>query len=294
MRFSVCIITGRKASGVEWLKDSVLRELPDAKVLVVDFYGRPIEGATVVKPKPCVWQGEHRLTNENWWAVSNARNTALCLVETEWVLFLDDRGVLLPGFSTAIKEAIAGKYVLCGAYQKRTGMQVENGIITHGGTITGEDSRKSYIATNHIPIPFRAPGAWFFGCVNLLPLEWALQVNGWPEQCDGMSFEDVIMGMTLENNNFPIQYDPRIMLVEDRTPDDSDPHFKRSSKERHPNDTSDKAHTMLRRVKSMKRSENPFGEIRELRKSALAGNPFPVNPGPERDWFDGQLIREIL
>lgn len=282
---TICIVTSRKNSGVDWLIDSISMEMPEAKILIIDFWAGD--------PKPCVWQGQHRLTKDHWWAVSNARNTALCQCKTDWVMFLDDRGVLLPGFSQAVKDAIAGNYIMCGAYQKRIGMTVENGVIRHGGTITGEDGRKEYLEKTKLPNPFPAPGNWFYGCVNLLPLEWALSVNGWPEQCDGMGFEDVIMGMILENNGYPIRYDTRAMLVEDRTPDPSEIVFKRSAKERFPNDTEDKAHTMLRLVKNMRRSENPFRDIRELRQSIQDGNPFPITNQPTHDWFDNQPLASM-
>ena len=56
-----------------------------------------------------------------------------------------------------------------------------------------------------------------FGCTFALPLEWALQMNGFEEGCDGLSMEDVIFGLMLKNNGFRIDYDPQMRMIEDRT-----------------------------------------------------------------------------
>ena len=119
-------------------------------------------------------------------------------------------------------------------------------------------------------------------------------MNGFPEKCDSVSFEDVITGMLIHNNGHPIMFDPRMKIVEDRTPEKCGTVFKRSSKEKHPHDTSDKTHQILNWAKTANRSDNDF-DIHELRAKILAGGGFPV-PDPQkewRDWFDGQSLKEM-
>lgn len=290
-----CITTARSNPEIGWIVDSIKRQTNEPlNIMVIDATAseREVVGdkdcpVRIFPPKPNVWQGKHRLTSEDWWAVCNARNTALCLVETPYICFLDDRCVLQPGFVDAIKRAIDQKYIMAGAYEKRVGMTVENGVIKHGGTIIGTDVRELH---------GRRPcvGQWLFGCCVFAPVEWLLRVNGYPEiLCDSMSFEDVIMGIILQNNHYPIWYDPGAKLIEDRSPEFLSKPMKRSAKERFPNDKQDKAHTALRKVTDMKRSENPFGSIIELRKKILSGEEFPVLNLPSEDWFDGMKIGDF-
>lgn len=308
MRLTICMTTSRPEPEIGWMLESLEKQVytnegSQIKVLVIDllkittfhlferFRGLDF---THVAPKPNIFQGEHRLTKQDWWAVSNARNTALCLCKTDWILFLDDRCVLMPGFMAAVRQAMAGNYIMAGAYEKRQGMTVENGVIKHGGIVQAVDSRETYFNANGIKPPFTCGGEWLFGCCLLLPLDWALQVNGYPERCNALSFEDVIFGMLLQKNIFPMKFDPRAKMIEDRTPDKLGTPMRRESKERHPNDTSDKAHTTLRWVSTAMKSDNDY-DIRELRAKIQAGGSFPI-PNPEKvyfDWFDGQDVRDF-
>lgn len=307
MSLTICMTTSRPEPEIGWMLESLENQVRQSesneiKVLVIDalkstdfhlsskFSGLDF---THVQPKPNIWQGEHRLTKEDWWAVSNARNTALCLCKTEWILFLDDRCVLQPGFMDAVREAMAGGYCMAGAYEKRQHMTVENGVIKHGGIVQAVDGRETYFKSIGATMPFPCGGEWLFGCCLLLPLEWALQVNGYPERCNALSFEDVIFGKLLQNNNFPMKFDPRAKMIEDRTPEKLGLVMRRESKECHPNDTSDKAHTSLRWVATAMKSDNDY-DIRELRAKIQAGGQFTIPNDPDaKDWFDGQLVREF-
>lgn len=305
---TICLTTSRREPQFEWLLDSIANQAnapQGIEIIIVDLWKDERAGLcvvnghlrnamidypykiTCVKPKPNVWQGKYRKAQSHYWAVCNARNTALCMAQTEWILFLDDRSVLMPGFFDAVKDAMAGRYIMAGAYEKRTGMTVENGFIKNGGTVIGTDVREPH---------GRRPcvGNWLFGCCVLAPVEWLLHVNGYPEiLCDGMGFEDVILGIILQNNHYQIWYDPRAKMIEDRTPDQLGEAMKRTCKERHPNDKEDKAHKALARVVNMRRSENPFGEIRDLRSGIQRGMGFPILNLPQKDWFDGQPITEF-
>jgi hypothetical protein len=304
---TIAYITTREKPQLRWFLESIEKQITngeDVRIILVSPLWTDYDAASLletakfagcdfkhVRPKPNVWQGEHRVTPVDWWAKSNAINTALCLCKTEWIMFIDDRCVLMPGFMTAVRDAMAGNYIMAGAYEKRHSMTVENGIIKHGGIITGSDGRTGSLAG-----PVDCTGHWLFGCCTLAPLEWWLQINGAPEKCDSLSFEDVIIGMLFQNNGFPIKYDVRAKMIEDRTVSEIGEPMSRSSKEKHPHDASDKAHTLLRWVNAgAKRSENGF-EIRELRDAIQKGELFPI-PDPEviyKDWFDGQPLSEMV
>lgn len=316
MSLTICMTTSRPEPEIKWLIGSLfnqIRKEESVSLLIIDLnhvgsrmthqellFDNGIKMVIEsIAPKPNIWQGEHRLTKENWWAVSNARNTALCLCKTDWILFLDDRSVLQPGFMDAVRVAMAGKYIMAGSYEKRQGMTVENGAIKHGGIIQAHDPRSPYFGGQDHRIDVSAgkvvdcQGSWLFGCCLLMPLEWALAGNGYPERCDSLSFEDCIFGVILQNNKFPMKFDPRAKMIEDRTPDKLGTPMKRSSKERWPNDKTDKAHTSLKWVATATRSDNDY-DIRELRAKIQAGEPWPIPNDPDaKDWFDGQLVRNF-
>lgn len=302
MSLTICYITAREKPCLEWFRDSIVPQIVEPIDLIIvdshcekgDRFSFPLSPFNDVKwvyPKPTVWQGKHRLTKEEWWAASNARNTGICLCKTDWIAFLDDRSVILPGYINSIREAMAGNYAVFGAYQKRTGLGVTDGVITHSGIVTGVDSREAYVMQYWSgQAPSKCPGEWSFGCNLALPLEWALQVNGYDETCDGLSMEDVIFGLQLQNNGFDLRYDYRMKIIEDRTGSELGKPMRREDKGVSPND---KSHALLEKLRGLKRAANPF-DIRQVREGALAGNPWPIPTGPTHDWYDSQPIAEFV
>lgn len=291
---TVFVTTSRNEPHLDWVYDSLVNQAPEDDLKKIDIVCVSLKDVfqplvRVVKPKPNVWQGKHRLTKEDWWAVCNARNTALCICNTEWIAFVDDRCVITDGWLNSVKEAMNAKYIVAGAYEKRHGMKVKKGVITHGGIVTAKDSREEQVKQAGA---INCPGAWLFGCCLALPTEWAIRVNGWPELlCDSLSFEDVIFGIILQNNHYPIRFDKRMKIIEDRTPEECGPVMKRTDKGVSPKD---KSHAALHKAQSgMKRSENPFGDIRELRRKIQNGEPFPILNIPKTDWFDGQPVSDF-
>lgn len=216
------------------------------------------------------------------------------MCRTDWVSLIDDRSVLMPGYLDGIREAIAGNYIVCGAYEKRAAMTVENGIIKNAGVVTGIDSRLDYVNKHWKPhnmkSPYKAPGEWTYGCSITIPLEWALAVNGFSEDyCDGLGGEDYLFGLTLQNAGYPIRYDPRMKLIEDRTPELCGPTIHRCDKDVSPND---KSHKILEVFKGSKTSKNSY-DLRELRAKVLAGEPWPPPSASKFDWYDGQPIADF-
>lgn len=296
---TVAYVTSRPKPEVTWVYDSLKRQMLPGDTLnmvVVDFYAGERQlpkpdfcECVVTEPKPNVWQGKHRLTKDHWWAASNARNTAICLCKSDWLACLDDRCVLMDGWLQAVKDAMVGHYAVCGTYQKRHSMTVENGVIRNAGIVTGVDPRYEYVTKHGMPNPFVCPGEWWFGCTTAVPIEWALQVNGYDEFCDGLGFEDVFFGLMLANRGYKVRFDTRMAMVEDRTEGKTGPVMVKRDKGQSPND---KSHGQLDRLRGLKRSTHDW-DLRQVRDAVLAGKPWPVPTEPTKDWWDGQPLSEM-
>ena len=296
---TICYITSRQEPKVNWLIDSLAQQVfsgDHVEFIVVDgFSGTRTDVINVnsIKPKPTVWQGEHRLTRQDHWAASNSRNTGICLCRTPWIAFLDDRSVLLPTWLQAVRHAMDDNYAVFGTYEKVSNLVVERGLVKSFDPFpnnSGKDSRSTYVAANKSPIPFDCGGEWAFGCTLALPLEWVLSVGGYDETCDGLSMEDVVLGLHLQNNHFPLKFDPRMSILEDRTPGQLGQPMKREDKGISPND---KSHALLAMLKDRKTAMHGF-DIREVRRKVLAGEPWPKPWAPTVDFFDGQPVSEMI
>lgn len=319
---TVGYITARKECRFDWFFQSLRMQLrPDdnIEIVIVDFYAQPcdfwtsedvrnrettvfmraydagLDAQTLwAPPKPTVWAGPHRLTKQNWWAAANARNTVLCLGRGEFWAQVDDRSVLMPGWMDAVRDGMKGDYAVCGPYQKRTGITVERGHIKHAGIVTGEDNRIEYVQEHysmhqHLKNPYSAPGEWWYGCSTALPTEWALKVNGYDETCDSSSGEDYIFGLMLQNNGYPIYFDTRLKIVEDRTPEFIGEPMVRKDKGQSP---ADKSHALLTKLRGQRRAQHPW-DLRQLRTQHQRGIPWPAATWPVADWYDGQPLKEM-
>jgi hypothetical protein len=303
MQLSIGITTCRSHPEIHWIIESLVKQVEsdEIELLVIDSnckspskhehrIGDKLVYYSVHPVMPNAWQGEYRVTKDQWWNVCCARNTFLCLAKHPNVAMIDDRLVLCDLWLQAVRDSVASKTIVCGPYEKRICMGVENGVIVQSGIVSGVDDRERHASGERT----QCPGNWLYGCSIAMPLEWALHVNGYPEiLCGGLGFEDVLFGLILENNHYPIQFDKRMRVIEDRTEKFLGEPMKRTSKERFSNDKEDKAHKALELVKTMKRSENPFGSLRELRERIQRGEPFPKAELPVVDWFDGQQVKDF-
>ena len=310
MQLSIGYITGRHEPHLDWILEGLEQQIQpgDEIQLVVidgraddrDVYGareaihRRIEGATAADapmplqvvidaPKPTIWQGKHRVVSRDWWAKSNAINTALCLAEHDYVAFLDDCCRLGPAWLDTVRAgALARASVLAGSYTKlELGQVVLDPRLKrapHGSAGCG--------------------GGWLFGCTYAAPLDWLLDVNGAEEGMDGMGMEDVVMGLMLHNAGYRIDYVPKMLVAQERAVISGPGQkldfsaYARTDKGTSPKD---KSHAALARFGQRRRTElTP--DLTELRARIAAGGSFesPVEP-PDgfRDWYDGQLIREM-
>lgn len=326
MKLTIAYITARKQPHFKWFLESLATQImprDDIQIVIIDFFAQPcdywqltdvairqlqlgklIEDVTGLvpaclwsqveknsmwcPPMPTVWQGPSRLTKENWWAKSAALNTALCYAKGEWFLHLDDRCVLAPGFMDAVREHMQSRKMVFGSFEKRSNLVVEKGLIKDKGELLRKDHRADYARQIGIN-PIVCEGHWYFGCCGMGPTEWYLDVNGWDMTCDGLSYEDVMLGRCLENNGDPLLFDSRMLVIQDRTPGRLDPVFLREDKGVAP-DT--KSAALNEKLKEQKRALHSL-DLRVVRQDILAGKPFPPAVEPQMDWFDGQPLKDF-
>lgn len=299
---TIAYFTSRKQPCIEWFFDSLHIETggdySGIKVVVVDFYAesRPVHQLAHcpilhVTPKPTVWQGKCRLTSVDYFAASNARNTAICLADDGWIAFVDDVSVLLPGWLSRIKLAQEKNYIVLGSYQKVSDLIVENGVVTHFKEIDrGIDSRWKF-GTDE---PVNLGGGALFGASLAGPVQAFLDINGFDEDCDSLGGEDTGAGIMLERQGHLMLYDRQMKTYEWEEGHFLDTPMRRCDPGVSPNDKSHKMLDMLING-SRNRAPNYFGPdgIAGLRKKVLAGEPFPLVGIPEHDWFTGKPLREL-
>lgn len=287
---TLCVTTSRYEPRYDWLLDSLLlgKLIPEGlKLLAIDLHHTlRVEAAPyfkIVPPMPNPWQGDYRQTKQDCWAKATALNTALCYCDTDWIAFVDDRSVLSPSFMLAIQEAMDRDYAVCGTYEKFTDLEVVGGSVV-GGNLCGKDPR----ATGK-SFPRACPGNHWFGCCNALPLNWALDVNGYDEASNGMGYEDTPFGMMLKKQNRPIMFDERMAVIQDRTPAASQPVVLRSDPGNSPND---KSHALLKLLENRDTTTNSHS-LRDLRERLKTGEGFPIPAPNQHDWYTGQILSEI-
>jgi hypothetical protein len=297
--------TTRKNPRIHWFFDSLrlqLSEFPDLvkRVIVVDFWhgtrplpipdDYPVE-IKYVKSMPSVWQGEHRLTKEDWFDACSARNTSICYCDTEWLAYVDDLSVLMPGWMGCVNDAVKGNYIALGTYEKVKHLIVDNGYaVSYEGYHGGKDSRRTLVLGKGV---LTCNGDWMYGCSAAIPLEAALVVNGWPvDLTSGCGAEDYVMGIAMGNCGYHFKYDTRMLTLESEEGHHEEPSFRREDFGKSPNDMS---HAILATARQSKYFPNSFGEggIRALRERILSGGEFPIPKSPDRHWFNKKLLSEL-
>lgn len=304
---TIAYMTSRKDPKISWFFDSLHRETGGdyngINLVIVDFHCPDDPRARLqaksehhpkplhVPPKPTVWQGKYRLTQEDWFAASNARNTALCLAPDSWIAYVDDLSVLLPGWLARVKEAMQRDTVTCGAYRKVNDLVVESGnVVSFTDHPGGHDNRYGGGSDDG---PVSCHGNWLYGCSLVAPVEAFMDINGWPEICDGLGFEDCITGLMLEKKGWAIEYDRRMMTWESNELHFVGPVMKRSDYGVSPND---KSHAVLKMAQQGDGYHPGYfdpGGIRELRRRVLAGEPFPICQIPQNEFYTGKLLSEL-
>jgi glycosyltransferase involved in cell wall biosynthesis len=305
---TIAFMTCRKEPMLDWFISSLHREckgdFTGISIKVIDFYADSIVRHVDPKkidpfskvisfhaPMPSVWQGKYRLTKKDYFAASNARNTALCLAPDGWIAYVDDLSVLMPGWLSCVRQAMEKNYIVLGAYKKVLNLEVDSdGNATYTDFPAGVDSRWN---SGHPDKPVIAAGSWLFGCSLAAPVEAFLKINGWDNDCNGSGYEDYIAGIMLEKAGYSFRYDRKMLTLESEERHHTDSSFVRFDKGVSPND---KSHAFLKLVLNGRHvAPNYFGDggIRAVREKVLNGEPFPIIKVPDRDWYDGQLLSEL-
>lgn len=280
-----------------WKEDDAKRRIESFKSMMRDFPN------VHVPPKPTPWQGKYRLTKKDYFAAANARNTAICYSKCDYIAFVDDLSVLLPGWLATVIEHKGQNRVVCGAFKKVKGLVVQNGAVVQFDPFApGVDSRWNEGKDGE---PIACPPNWLFGCSFGCPTQYLLDVNGLCEDADstGLGLEDCALGRALGNNGHHLWYDRRMLTYE--------------SEERHHNGAvtmvrmdkkrdgtvttpcgvapNEKGHHFVSQFWNAKRFSNyfPEGGIAAMRQHILSGGQFPTGVNPQHDWFDAQPLTEL-
>lgn len=305
MKLSIGFITSRLDPLIHYFFDSLARQItpeyaidvvvvdyfadePERKLLIGNSFARSLTLPDVtllhVNCMPTVWQGKYQLTPEAWWCKSAYLNSFICLAKFSFLAMVDDRSVLNPNWLRCVCEAYENSYGVVGTYEKWARLKVENGLVISSdeSELLGSDNRPQY---DHA-----TPTHDWYGGHCALPLEWCLQVNGFSSDvCDSLGSEDSMFGVTLRNSGFPMRYDARMKLLEDRTPGEIGGVLKRADKGISP---LDKSHAIVDRFRGATTSQNSY-DIREVRENVQAGLPFPPPTASGQDWFDGEFLRDM-
>lgn len=304
---------------MEWFFDSLAPQVKSEEaldIIVIDFWLQAVDDWTqddaeqrrklihekfasagfgqqvrlVTSPgKPNVWNGPHRLTKANWWAASSSRNTGLCLCRSDFIAYIDDLSVLAPTWLEAVRRSMSHNYIACGSYKKVRNIVVEKGKIVSCEEFAGGMDSRLRLQGEVISVG----GDHMYGCSVAGPVEAFLCVNGWPEAFDGLSFEDVCMGICIGNTNrFSFRYDKTMQSYESEEDHYKEKAFIRSDYGVSPKD---KSHAALGIAKQSKWFPNYFdgGGIRELRDRVLRGEAFPIQKNPQHEWFTGRPLADL-
>lgn len=246
--YTIGYFTTRREPHFEWFMEALASQSPDldkTQLVLVDYWlapGRPhyplahrkaIMAAIVnqrceflhLAPKPTPWQGECRQTREDWFAASNARNTALIVAKGKTFVAVDDLSVPKPGWWDQVRHSAVHGYLAMGAYRKMREMVVENGrVISHRDDGKGHDSRWG---TGHDGGISPAPGSNLYGCAFALPLKTAIEVDGFCEGCDAQGAEDYDFGMRVERTGCKCFYNRNFLTYESTEGHEDEPSFRR-------------------------------------------------------------------
>ncbi len=249
MKYSVAYFTNRREPHFEWFVEAFMAQaeadLNETQLILIDYWlapghpHQPLEGrldkmAKLVNgrcafmhlpPKPTPWQGKHRQTRHDWFAASNARNTALIVADGATFVGVDDLSVPLPGWWDQVRHAAVHGYLAMGAYKKVRGLTVCGGrIVTYDDDGRGHDSRWGTGSDGGI---MPVTGANLYGCNFAVPLSTALRVDGFDPSCDRLGAEDYDFGLRVERTGCPCYYNRNMMTLECADGHDFEPSFKR-------------------------------------------------------------------
>lgn len=261
-----------------------------------------------IPPKPCAWQGPFRQTKREFFCAGNTRNTAFIVAQHDYLVFVDDLSVLIPGWFNQVLHAAQDQYVVCGAYKKVKQLAVENGAVKSLDEFpAGVDSRWNRGSDGGI---VDWSGGGLFGCSFGVPLEAALEVDGNDAACNGQGGEDTDFGIRLERAGWPIKYNRNMLTLEseelhhdgsklpqerkrvtpDRLPKAYDGYRLINEAEKYMSD-----HVMLNRLCNETDRILPLigDNLRAARAHFMATGLVAIQRDVTTDWRDGQPLCEL-
>jgi hypothetical protein len=150
-----------------------------------------------IPPIPNVYEGPFRLVKESWFAASNSRNTGFVVAKYPQVIFIDDLTVLGPQWLDQALHSAHHGYIVAGMYKKVKNLVVEDGKpVSFDEFPEGRDSRWDYGSDGGI-VPWEGS---IYGCSFGVPLERALEIDGFEMACCGSGNEDSDFGIRLRRS----------------------------------------------------------------------------------------------
>lgn len=271
----------------ENLRRQYFHELVDSKF---DFVHVP--------PKPTHWQGKYKVTNVDYFAAANTRNTGICFAKHPYVAFHDDLGCPSQTWLKNVFFAMAANKIQCGAYTKVFDMVVDNGfLVSKKNSPGGVDTRLKHY-TNTIS---KCDGSNFFGSSFCMPLVYYLQINGMNEMCDGCGAEDYDFGMRLQRNGHTLYYNKDMFIYESEDIFGSDKNRKcirADPKLDENNPNSDLSHFLLNYTKNGPIIVNPSFSLKDYHEKIVFQNKNPEEvfkiPNDSIHFFTKRLISNGL
>lgn len=232
---TIAYFTCRNDPKIEWFFNSLNRELKgdwsNIHILIIDYHFqfKPIErfeefkkyyelyttNVKHISPKPSPVQGKYRVTQKNYFAASNARNTAFIHCKTPYIVCIDDLTVLKEGWFDVVNWGNQYNYVLFGSYAKVKNLECNlDGSYKYDLDKVNLDSRyNSPLLDNNFAT--KVSGSWLYGCSFAMPLDMALDMDGFDEAADGQGAEDSYFGIRIGRVTNNIYYSKLMHTLED-------------------------------------------------------------------------------
>lgn len=221
---SIIYSTNRIEPKFDWFIQSLWNQTTEAErkeieILFIDYCKpeRPpveVNGEFKIihsQPKPNIYQGATRKTTGQYFSPASARNTGVLLSSGEYLVFIDDVSILMPGWWTAVKRNAKRAIVVSGAYQKHYEMVVQDGnLVSSKSNKLGMDSRWDMGGNE----PVKLTGSALFGCSLGIPADVMMAVNGFDEICDSIGGEDYHLGIRLNHSGIAVYYDRTMLTIE--------------------------------------------------------------------------------
>jgi len=239
---SIIYITFRENCMFEWFIEPLRKSITDngftvpIQIIVVDgflyecsdkvqrreYFASKVGDIELVhvSPKPTRWQGEFKITNDNYFAAANTRNTGACYAKYNYIAYVDDLGIISRTWLPAVINAMRKNEIHCGAYTKVKDIVYNSSSCSYNG---GDENGGRDHRLNHYKDDIsKCPGGHVYGSSFCLPKSVYFRLNGQNEMCDGLAGEDYDFGIRLEKSKYTIYYNKKMFINESDWPFGSD------------------------------------------------------------------------